>query len=506
MQLQGDQLQTRFSTLLEATQRLMGLTAPEELLPVILESVLRLFSAEACSVALIDETVQELAFAYTLGGAKMQEVRLPLGQGIIGWVAEKGEGVVSNDVSQDPRFFGQVDRKSGFRTKSVLCAPLKDQEQILGAIEVLNTAAPGGFNQEDLDLLLAFGTLATPAIHRTRVFAAVHNANLIFQEAFQERYQLIGGVSPAMHEALRVARSAAASHSTVLLLGESGTGKEVMARSIHQWSARADQPFVAVNCVALTPELLESELFGHEKGAFTGAIAQKRGKFELANSGTIFLDEIGDLAPNLQAKLLRVLQEREFQRVGGMKDIHVDVRVIAATNRDLRRAVHTGAFREDLYYRLNVVPITLPPLRNRPEDLPTLIEHFVTRYCQEMKRPRFDIEPAAMAALLAYPWPGNVRELQNVIERMTVLLPGPRMRLSDLPSEVRNQKTPADATAEQLTEINTDLPLAEAVEAFKRLRIRQALATAEGNQTKAAQLLGLPRPNLSRMMRTLGLR
>jgi transcriptional regulator with GAF, ATPase, and Fis domain len=399
-----------------------------------------------------------------------------------------------------------VDRKSGFRTKSVLCAPLKDQEQILGAIEVLNTAAPGGFNQEDLELLSAFASLTTPAIHRTRMFAAVHNAKLAFQEAFQERYQLVGGMSPAMHEALRVARSAAAAHSTVLLLGESGTGKEVMARSIHQWSARADQPFVAVNCVALTPELLESELFGHEKGAFTGAVAQKRGKFELANGGTIFLDEIGDLAANLQAKLLRVLQEREFQRVGGMKDIHVDVRVIAATNRDLRQAIQTGAFREDLYYRLNVVPITLPPLRNRPEDLPALIEHFVARYCQEMKRPRFDIEPAAMAALLAYPWPGNVRELQNVIERMVVLLPGPIMRLTDLPTELRDRATPPGAAAGHPDGINDKLPLAEAVEAFKRLRIRQALAAAEGNQSKAAQLLGLPRPNLSRMMKTLGLR
>ena len=405
-----------------------------------------------------------------------------------------------------PLQYGQMDRKTGFRTKAVLCAPLKDQDHILGAIEVLNTAAPGGFDQEDLDLLLAFGMLATPAIHRTRTFVAVHNAKRIFQETLQERYQLIGGVSPAMQEALRVARNAAASHSTVLLLGESGTGKEVIARSIHQWSVRAEQPFVAVNCVALTPELLESELFGHEKGAFTGAVAQKRGKFESANGGTIFLDEIGDLAPNLQAKLLRVLQEREFQRVGGVKDIRVDVRIVAATNRDLRQAMQKGAFREDLYYRLNVVPIVLPPLRQRREDLPALIEHFLARYCHDMKRPYFEIEPAAMAALLAYPWPGNVRELQNVVERLAVLLPGPIVQATDLPAEVCGLTTTPDAAVEHLDGINDTLPLAEAVEAFKRLRIRQALATAEGNQTKAAQMLGLPRPNLSRMMRTLGLR
>ena len=506
MQPQNSQLQKRFSSFLEAVQRLMGLNAPEELLTAILESALRLFSAEACSIALIDETTQQLAFAFTLGGAKMQELRLPLGQGIIGWVVERGEGVICNDVSQDPRFFGQVDRKTGFRTKSVLCAPLGDNERVVGAIEVLNTTTPGGFNQEDLDLLAAFGRLATPAVHRSRTFTALHNTKVAFQEALQERYRLIGGESPAMQESLRTARGAAAANSTVLLLGESGVGKEVMARTIHQWSARAEQPFVAVNCVALTPELLESELFGHEKGAFTGAITQKQGKFELANGGTIFLDEIGDLASNLQAKLLRVLQEKEFQRVGGVKDIRVDVRVIAATNRELRQAMQKGLFREDLYYRLNVLPISLPPLRERLEDLPVLIEHFVDRFCREMKRPRIEIEPTAMEMLHTYPWPGNVRELQNIIERTVVLSQSLKIALADLPAEIRGIGGVEKNNTGQMQEIDADLPLAEAIEAFKRVRIRQALAAADGNQTKAAERLGMPRSNLSRLMKGLGLR
>jgi Nif-specific regulatory protein len=506
MPVHSEQLHKRFAGLLAVTQRLMGLTEPEDLLQILLESALQLFSADACSIALLDETERQLTFAFTRGGAKVEEFRLPLGQGIIGWVAETGQGVVCNDVSQDPRFFGMIDRKTGFRTKTVLCAPLKHDEHLIGAIEVLNTAASSGFNQEDLELLLAFGEVATPAIYRTRAFATVRNAKVAFQEVVQERYRLVGGFSPAMQGALHVARSAAVAHSTVLLLGESGTGKEVLARSIHQWSPRAEQPFVAVNCVALTPELLESELFGHERGAFTGAIAQKRGKFELADGGTIFLDEIGDLAPNLQAKLLRVLQEKEFQRVGGIRDIHVDVRVIAATNRDLRRALQSGAFREDLYYRLNVVSITLPPLRDRAGELPTLIDHFITRYCHEMKRPRLGIDRAAMEALHAYRWPGNVRELQNVIERAVVLVPGPTITVIDLPAEVRDQSLGVREVAVQPPTIDSSLPLPEAVDAFKRLRIRQALEATEGNQTKAAQLLGLSRPNLSRLMRNLGLR
>jgi Nif-specific regulatory protein len=252
--------------------------------------------------------------------------------------------------------------------------------------------------------------------------------------------------------------------------------------------------------------LLESELFGHEKGAFTGAIAQKKGKFELADGGTIFLDEIGDLAAPLQAKLLRVLQEREFQRVGGTKDLRVNVRVIAATNRDLRRALQTGVFREDLYYRLNVVSISLPPLRDRREEIPALIDHFTARYCNDMKRPLLARNPAAQERLLAYRWPGNVRELQNVIERAVVLSPGPTITESDLPLELRTQGGENGDPTLPGQMIDPALPLSAAIEAFKRVRVRHALEAVNGNQTKAAQALGVPRPNLSRLMKQLGLR
>src|SRR5687767_9269030 len=257
-----------------------------------------------------------------------------------------------------------------------------------------------------------------------------------FSEAMGERYRLIGGESPKMRAAIETAKKAAASRSTVLLLGESGTGKEVFARAIHVWSERRREPFIAINCVGLSKELLESELFGHEKGAFTGAHQLKKGKMELADDGTLFLDEVGDISTELQTKLLRFLQEREFERVGGTTPISVDVRIIAATNRDLTRAVREGQFREDLYYRLNVIPLTLPPLRERKEDIPGLANYFLGRFASETKKNFSRITEEAMQKLTAYEWPGNVRELANVVESGVVLGQGPELMPHHLPTKI----------------------------------------------------------------------
>lgn len=506
MASQVEQLRARLATLVDINQLLMSTVEPDDLLREILQAVIRLFNVEGCSFGLIDDATHQIAFFAMEGTAKVEEFRIELDQGIAGWVARMGEGVISNDVSQDSRFFSGVDQQTGFHTRSALCAPLKLRNRIIGIIEALNTTNPSGFIEDDLQLLLAFSSLAAIAITQAKAFTSMRNAGVALQEQIQDRYRLVVGSSPAMQETMRLARMAAARHTTVLLLGESGTGKEVIARAIHQWSPRAEQPFVAINCTALTPELLESELFGHEKGAFTGAVTQKKGRFELAEEGTIFLDEIGDLALNLQVKLLRVLQEREFQRVGGTKDIRVDVRILAATNRDLRQAIQRGTFRADLYYRLNVVLITLPPLRDRRDDIPLLVRYFVDHYCREVNRPPMEVPGDVMARLQSYSWPGNVRELQNTIERAVVLANGPAISLADLPSETHKLSESREKTMARTIEIDETLPLSAAIDAFTRERVLQALHSSGGSQTEAARRLGLPQSNLSRLLKRLGMR
>jgi DNA-binding NtrC family response regulator len=277
----------------------------------------------------------------------------------------------------------------------------------------------------------------------------------------------------------------------VLISGESGTGKEMVARAIHRQSPRRDRPFVAVNPSAVPETLLESELFGHERGAFTGAHQRRLGRFELAQGGTLFLDEIASLKPDLQVKLLRVLQEREIERLGGGRSVRVDVRIIAATNTDLRRAVSRGSFREDLYYRLAVVPLTVPSLRDRPEDIPLLAEHFVRKYGERFGKRVSGLSPEALAALRTYPWPGNVRELENVVERATALVDGPLIEPGDLPLEL----SLTDSFPEEEEAVGK-ARLREALEQFERRLVQRVLERVDWNQTEAARLLGMHRNNL----------
>ena len=323
----------------------------------------------------------------------------------------------------------------------------------------------------------------------------------VLREEVASRYGTIVADTPAMVSLIGEIKQVAASDATVLLLGESGTGKELFARSIHQWSKRVDKPFVVINCVALTETLLENELFGHEKGAFTGATTQQKGKVEMADEGTLFLDEIGDMAPDLQAKLLRLLQDREFHRVGGTRVVRVDIRVIAATNRDLSTAVKQGAFREDLFHRLNVISVSIPPLRERPDEIPHLAELFLQRYTREMGKPGMQLTASALRTMRTYSWPGNVRELENAVARAVVLAAGPEIGPEHLRLPHDDESRSQVHEEEPQVREATALPYHQAMERYRHYLIEQALKRTHGNQTKSAEALGLQRSYLARVLK-----
>ncbi len=325
---------------------------------------------------------------------------------------------------------------------------------------------------------------------------------LLLKNQLKEKFKIDSFISqsPKMEEVLSIAARAADSKATVLITGESGTGKEVLAKSIHYTSSRKDKPFVAVNIPALPETLLESELFGHEKGAFTGAEKSKKGRFEIADGGTIFLDEIGDIPLNLQVKLLRVLQEHQIERVGSVENINIDVRIIAATHQNLEQKIKDGSFREDLFYRLNIVSLHIPPLRERKEDILPLIEHFVNKYSIENNKQNLSLSKEAVDLLIKYNYPGNVRELENIIERAVVLCRGELITVNDLPNVIKGFK------GEQFIEKSSDASLIEQVEALEKKLIFDALSKANGNQSQAGRMLGLTERNLRYKMQKYGIK
>jgi len=321
--------------------------------------------------------------------------------------------------------------------------------------------------------------------------------NLYLRKELENQYQMVIGKSTEMKNIMDTVQKIGRSKTTVLIQGETGTGKQLMARHIHTMSDRNGKPFIQVNCTTLSEQLMESDLFGHEKGAFTGAIKQKKGRFELANNGTLFLDEIGDLSPTIQAKLLQVLEYGEFQRVGGVETHKADVRIFAATNKSLQTEVNEGRFREDLFYRLNVMCIELPPLRNRPGDIAVFADYFLMKYNHSMLKNLTSITSDTMEILKKYSWPGNIRELENVIERAVVLAPG---------NEITTDLLPPLTGKKSVEEIEIGIPLDDALSQFKKRFISKTLASMENNQTKAAELLDIQRTYLNRLIKELGIK
>ncbi|MHB1342128.1 MAG: sigma-54-dependent Fis family transcriptional regulator [Coriobacteriia bacterium] len=436
------------------------------------------------TVTLVDPETGELniAVAHGLTVDEIARGTYRVGEGVVGRVVESGRPIVVRDIESDPVFLNRTGARFDRSNVSFVCVPIALGREVLGVLSADRVFADGTSFAEDVRVLSIVAAAIAHAVMLWRQYTreAEERARLSAELKGRLSFPSIVGDSDAMQEVFKVVRKVATSRATVLLRGESGTGKELIARSIHQNSPRSKAPFIAINCAALPENLLEAELFGYEKGAFTGATAAKKGRFELADTGTIFLDEIGELSQPMQAKLLRVLQEHTFERLGGVKTIRVDARIISATNRDLELMTGQGTFREDLYWRLNVVPVFLPALRERPEDIPVLVDHFVRRFGRENRRHvRFDRD--ALKELATYPWPGNIRELENTVERLVVLADGHVIARTDLPTHILRDGSDPSAPS----------TLPGEVEAMERSRIRRALEEHHGVQARAAHDLGL---------------
>jgi len=488
------------ASLVEASAAINAGNDLDDTLQAIANAAAAVMKAEASSVIMLDRARGKQVFRATVGDRadQLRGQEYDEGVGISGVVLRTGEAAVVNDVSRENAHYKGIDISVGFQTRSLIAAPLIHKKQKLGVVEVINPVQRDRFNEHDCQLARVFANLAAIAVANGQLRDRLRRDNRGLQETLKRTGVEMVGQSPAARKVEDLIRRVAPSSSTVLLLGETGVGKELAARRIHNASPRADRPFIAVNCAALPSTLLESELFGHEAGSFTGATGRKLGRFELAGGGTIFLDEIAEVIPDVQVKLLRVLEEKEFFRVGGVAPLTCDARVIAATNRDLQAETRAGRFRDDLYYRLNVFPITVPPLRDRREDIGLLVEHFLRRLASEMKIPVPRISDPALAALAAYSFPGNIRELQNILERACLLCCPPSEQaaagtidLAHLPPDVGGA---AGAP-----------PAPSSLAAGERAILANALRRCGGNQTQAARALGISRDQLRYRMKKHGL-
>jgi len=468
----------------------------EPLLDLIAEEATRLLDTDRASIFLWNRERKEVLACPALG-VEGNSLRLPDNVGIVGEVIQTGKSVRVDNAYQDPRFNRDVDQKSGYKTNNLLCVPLFDHTGMrIGAFEVINKKS-GRFDQTDEESLLELGTQAAIALNQTSEREQLTRRHEQLTEQVAQGVQIIGE-SPAIVALRGTIGRLAATDLPVLILGESGTGKEVVSQALHYRGPRKDHPFIAVNCAALTETLLESELFGHEKGSFTDAHEMRRGKFEVAEGGTLFLDEIGDMSLGGQAKLLRVLEQKVITRVGGSQTIPINVRIVAATNAKLAEQVRAKKFREDLYFRLNVVTLEIPPLRERPEDILLLAEHFLVHFCRQARRKTLALSPEARRRLQAHGWSGNIRELRNLMERVAFLTTGDRVEGEDLAFILSPDKDPTPGAVD-------NAPLNEATCEFQRQYIRRAIKRVRQNMSEAARLLGLHRSNLYRKMRQLGM-
>lgn len=465
----------------------------------IIDSSARLVGAEAASLVLVDKVSRSLRFEVATGPRKDELSGQEIGpeEGIVGWVAANGRALIVRDPRNDPRFSISMAERLEYPCNSILAVPMKIRDSVVGVIEAIRSRDQRQFTEEDLAWLSVFATQAAIALQNSRYLeqASAELSYLGKKAVESQGYHELVFESRAMAEKTDLVDRIAPTDATVLILGESGVGKELFAERIHRASKRNGKALVRVNCAALPEALLESELFGHVRGAFTDAVQDRKGRFEIADGGTLFLDEIGELPLRLQAKLLRVLQAKSFEKVGSSDTLTVDVRIIAASNRDLGAMVEAQEFRADLYYRLNVLPVIIPPLRERKEDIPPLARHFMKQYARETSKAVDAISDSAMRTLLTYAWPGNVRELANCMERAVVLAGSHTVGAKDLML----------AGAIDCGEDYGTQNLKSAVNLFKKQYIRSTLEKNGWNQTATAKELEIQRTYLSRLIKELSI-
>ena len=502
--LSGSTVQLRFddaifimardlSALMKVGTTINAIRGLEELQERLLELLFEVIPAQHGGIMLSEEETFDTNSIFALDRVKGKDQSVTISTTIVQQVLREGIALLTNDVASDEKL--TTESMVSSRAVSVMCVPIKMLDRKLGAIYLDTSVKSDKFNRDHLQLVTAISCIAAVAIENARHFEWLESENRRLLNDVNIDHNMIGE-GAAMQRVYHFISKVSPTDSTVLIVGESGTGKELAARAIHRNSKRAMKPIIAVNCAALTETLLESELFGHEKGAFTGAISQKKGRLEIADGGTLFLDEIGELSPALQVKLLRVLQEREFERVGGMQTIKVDIRLIAATNKNLEEAIEASEFRQDLFYRLNVVSFEMPRLRERKEDIPLLANYFAQKYAAKCNRRITGISTAARSYLTEYEWPGNVRELENAIERAVVLGSTDLILPEDLP----------EALLEKEISITPTTSYHDAVTQTKKQIILSAIEKSKGSYTEAAKLLGVHPNYLHRLIRNLNLR
>ncbi|OQY32266.1 MAG: nif-specific transcriptional activator NifA [Spirochaetaceae bacterium 4572_59] len=465
----------------------------KEVIHPLLESMAENIGMERGTITLLNRKTGELSIeaAYGLSSREMQKGRYKVGEGVTGKVVESGQAIIIPNIEEDPSFLDKTGARKGSSSKktSFICVPIKSENEVIGTFSIVRPNQEARMElDDDVQLLMIVSSMIARAVKlRQRSEEEKHRLleeNSRLHQELKARFQpdnMVGN-SQAMQEVFDLISQVSESDATVLIRGESGTGKELVAQAIHYNSLIADKPFIKVNCAALPESVIESELFGHEKGAFTGAISTRKGRFEMADGGTIFLDEIGDVSPMTQVKLLRVLQEREIERVGGTQTIKINVRIIAATNRNLEQEILKNTFREDLYYRLNVFPIHIPPMRERKTDLMLLADFFTEKYSKRNRKHIKRISSSAIDLFMSYHWPGNVRELENCIERAVLLSTDQVIHAYHLPPSLQSAESSG-------TGLLTTLQ--EALDNLEKELIREALKSNRGNMAKTARKLGL---------------